>query len=162
MNLSDEMKVSARSIGLCDQWFGEWKDNSSKDELIEKFIKGIDFCIEHNFPTPKIMKERFGDRTKLHNVFVDDIASIKNARTVVINGDSNVSIDYDYICVGDIYIRHGSKCHIKASGDSKVFISVYDNAILEVEQSENAKVFVYLHGGDCKPKGNVKIHDRRK
>ena len=52
MNLSDEMKVSARSIGLCDQWFGEWKDDTSKDELIEKLG-------EYNIDNNSICKDGF-------------------------------------------------------------------------------------------------------
>ena len=46
-NLSDKMKEEAVSLGLCAQWTAEWKDNSSKDEMVDKFVTGIDFCIKH-------------------------------------------------------------------------------------------------------------------
>ena len=42
---------------------------------------------------------------------------------------------------------------------AKVFVSVYDRAKLHVRQSDVAKVYVYVHGGNCKVEtdGNVMV-----
>lgn len=42
---------------------------------------------------------------------------------------------------------------------AKVFVSVYDRAILHVRQSDMAKVYVYVHGKNCKVEadGNVMV-----
>ena len=44
-------------------------------------------------------------------------------------------------------------------GCAKVFVSVYDRAILHVRQSDMAKVYVYVHGKNCKVEadGNVMV-----
>lgn len=54
--LSDKMKHEAVTLGLCAQWTAEWQDGTSKDEMVEKFVEGIDFCIQHNWPSVEVMK----------------------------------------------------------------------------------------------------------
>lgn len=162
MNLSDEMKISARTIGLCDEWYGEWKDNSSKDEMIQKFVRGIDFCIEHDFPSVKIMKERFGDRMHYHGVYADEKVTLNNDIKVILNGSCDAKAEYNSHGTGDIYVRHNSILHIEACDNARVFINVYDNAKVDAVQSGKAKIFVYLHGGSCTHGDGVKIRDKRK
>lgn len=41
--LSIELRKMAREQGLCDQWFGEWKDDSDSTTLFDKYKRGIDF-----------------------------------------------------------------------------------------------------------------------
>ena len=67
------MKNEAVSLGLCAQWTAEWHDNSSKHEMVEKFVKGIDFCIGKNWPSTKDMKKYFGDVIHDHGVYVDEM-----------------------------------------------------------------------------------------
>lgn len=57
--LSAKMKSQAVGLGLCQQWTDEWADGTSKDELVEKFVRGIDFCIEHNFPSCEVIRKEF-------------------------------------------------------------------------------------------------------
>lgn len=66
------MKNEAVSLGLCAQWTAEWHDNSSKHEMVEKFVKGIDFCIGKNWPSTKDMKKYFGDVIHDHGVYVNE------------------------------------------------------------------------------------------
>ena len=69
-NLSDKMKNEAVSLGLCAQWTAEWQDNTSKDDMVEKFVRGIDFCIGRNWPLAKDIKKYFGDVIHNHGVYV--------------------------------------------------------------------------------------------
>ena len=71
-NLSDKMKNEAVSLGLCAQWTAEWQDNTSKDDMVEKFVRGIDFCIGRNWPLAKDIKKYFGDVIHNHGVYVDE------------------------------------------------------------------------------------------
>lgn len=162
MTLSDEMKISARNIGLCDEWFGEWKDNSTKDEMIEKFVRGIDFCIEHNFPSVRIMKERFGDRMHYQGVYADEQVKSKNDLKIILNGTCNADLYYDGHGTGDVYVRHNSVLKIKASDNARISVNVFDNAKVDAEVSENAKIFIYMHGGSCTHGKGVIVRDKRK
>ena len=42
----------------------------------------------------------------------------------------------------------------------KFFVSVYDRAKLHVRQSDVAKVYVYVHGGNCKVETDWQCHGK--
>ena len=82
--LNSELRGHAVSYGLCTQWQGDWQNNKSQQELIGMYIRGIDFCIEHDYPTVEYIKGNF-DRSLLHqnHIFVDE---------PVIGGDNGVYV----------------------------------------------------------------------
>lgn len=160
-NLSDKMKNEAVSLGLCAQWTAEWKDNSSKDEMVEKFVNGIDFCIGRNWPSTKDMKKYFGDVIHDHGVYVDENVVLENPRIAILNGECVARIDYDWMNSGEIYVRHNSSLYLKVSGLSRVSINLLDNAELHVDCEDGAKCFVYQYAGTVtKASKNVIIRDR--
>ncbi len=160
-NLSDKMKEEAVSLGLCAQWTVEWQDNSSKDEMVEKFVKGIDFCIGRNWPSTKDMKKYFGDVMHNHGVYVDENAWLKSPKIVILNGECVAHVDYDWMDSGEIYVRHNSSLYLKVNGLSRVFVNLHDDSELHVECEDSAKCFVYQYGGKVvKAAGNVVIRDR--
>ena len=160
-NLSDRMKNEAVSLGLCAQWTAEWRDNSSKHEMVEKFVKGIDFCIGKNWPSTKVMKKNFGDVIHDHGVYVDENVDLKNPKIVILNGECVANISYDWMDSGEIYVRHNSSLYLKVNGFSRVFVNLLDGAELHVECEDTAKCFVYQYGGTVvKTTGPVNIRDR--
>ena len=160
-NLSDRMKNEAVSLGLCAQWTADWHDNSSKHEMVEKFVKGIDFCIGRNWPSTKDMKKYFGDVIHDHGVYVDENVDLKNPKTVILNGECVANISYDWMDSGEIYVRHNSSLYLKVNGFSRVFVNMLDGAELHVECEDTAKCFVYQYGGTVvKATGPVNIRDR--
>ncbi|MFK2382066.1 hypothetical protein ACIXN9_22635, partial [Bacteroides fragilis] len=58
-----------------------------------------------------------------------------------------------------LHLRHDSELTLEVEDCAKVFVSVYDRAKLHVRQSDVAKVYVYVHGGNCKVEtdGNVMV-----
>ena len=162
MNVSADLKNKAILLGLCDQWQAEWKPDTSKDDLVEKYIKGLDFCIEHNYPSNEYMLKHFDGIMQRHGVYVGDEVELINSKQVVLNGECTEKIEYNGFSVGNIYIRHFSDIKIVASGNAKVFVSLYDLANLEIKCSENAKVIVNRFGsGKIIHAGNVVIRDKR-
>lgn len=160
-NLSDKMKNEAVSLGLCAQWTADWQDDSSKDEMVEKFVKGIDFCIARNWPSTKDMKKYFGDTIHNHGVYVDENVNLINPKMVILNGECVANVNYEWMDSGEIYVRHRSSLYLKVRGISRVFVNLHDNAELHVECEDGAKVFVYQYGGRVlKAGGNVAIRDR--
>jgi len=145
-NVSKELKEKAISLGLCEEWTNEWQ-NEDKDALCEKYVKGIDFCIMHNYPSTQYMKDNFDGIMQNHGVFVDGKGSRNNLPKAVVNGLSIMDMSYDKFSVGTIYLRHNSALNIIAKDNAKVFIFTYDNCILNVKCSDNAIVYIYNHGG---------------
>lgn len=161
-NLNTELRSRAIDLGLCNDWQNNiWNCNLSNDELINIYKKGIDFCIEHEYPSLDIIKTRF-ERSFLNerNIYVDDEIKAENrSGTIVINGKSRGELYFDEFTSADIYVRHESEIKINAKGISKIFVNVYDCANIKVIQSEMAKVYLYVHGNTCNidTKGEILI-----
>lgn len=158
--LSDKMKQEAVSLGLCAQWTSEWKDNTSKDEMVEKFITGLDFCIQHNFPSTDVMKKHFGDVIHAHGVYVDEMVYVSHPKTVVLNGHCRGTICCDGFDASNIYVRHDTNVTIRVNGHAYVHVSMYDKSKINISCAPSAKCFVYRYGGDITTAGHPVIRDR--
>lgn len=161
MDLSDKMKKEAVSLGLCAQWTAEWANNTDKDALVEKYVNGIDFCIANDWPSVDEMKRYFDGVMQRHGVYADEHVVVTNPRIAILNGHSDARISMDRHGAATIYVRHKSCLTLTAKGLSKAFVHIYDGAEVSVDCQEHAKCFVYQHGGDVQPKGNVIVRDKR-
>lgn len=160
-DLSKRMKKEAISLGLCEKWQNEWIDNTSKDEMAEKFVKGIDFCIKHDWPSAKFIKKNFGDVIHRHGVYVDE-NFITDSPTTILWGDCDGEIIVGRNETKTAYVKHNSKLRLHAGANSIVFISIYDNAELNITCDKTSKVFVYRYGGSVTYRNGdpVKIRER--
>lgn len=159
-DIARELKKEATRIGLCNKWIEEW-GSPDLDELCDKYVKGIDFCVEHDFPSCQYMKEHFDGIMQKHGIFVDESFVLTNPRTLVVNGKCNGKVNVNGYGVSDIYARHDSVLEIIVSGNARVSVETYDNCVLAVKASGNSKVFVYDHGGCIKKEGNVIVKNRK-
>ena len=159
--LSERLKGEAVKLGLCEQWQGEWPDGASKDDMAEKFVRGQDFCIKHDWPSVKVIKRHFGDVMHRHGVYADEEFYISNKPMLILVGKCEGHVVIDGRHTSTIYVRHTSRLHIKADGEARVFVSVYDDGVVEAEAEEYAKIFVYRHGGSVeKAEGDVRVREK--
>lgn len=160
-DISDSLKAEAIKLGLCDQWQAEW-GNPTKDDLCEKFIRGLDFCIEHDFPNLRLMKRHFDGVMQNHGIFVDEREiCLCNQGTVVANGRTTGQAFYDEFSVGQVYVRHQSAIRIVARGNAVVNVRCYDTPKVEVVCKDSARVTVIRHDqGLLSATGNVKVINR--
>ena len=144
-NLSETLKQQAVDLGLCHPWTEAWGD-CDQQELIDKFVKGIDFCLERNWPTSDFIKANF-DRTLLNAnlIFVDEHISLDDAPSgiYILNGECSGSIRFAPWTAATVYVRHTSNVRIIAGDFAKVFVRLYDGAEVETEAKEGAVVKVY-------------------
>lgn len=161
--LSNTLKVEAIKNGLCQQWQSEWNDETTQS-LIDKYLKGIDFAIEHNYPSNEFIEENFDkDILLANNIFVNDEVRGTNIGTpIVINGKSKGMLTFDEYGVATIYIRHDSEVSISCKDLSKVWVHVYDNAKVHIVATDVAKVYCYKHSNECTVNviGDVCVRDR--
>lgn len=149
-SLSLRMKREAMALGLCDKWTAEWRDGSTKDELLEKYVRGIDFCIKHDFPGNEVIKMDFGDVIHKHGVFVDEsVDGIEDEPIVVLNGRCHGRMRYGGFAVGTVYVRHDCDVEIEVRDMAQVFVEVYDNAVARVLNDSVRRCFMYDKGGRC-------------
>lgn len=164
MTVSEELKAKAIGLGLCVPWQEGW-GTPTKEELVAKYIKGLDFCIEHDYPSVQYMKQHFDGIMQKQGVFADDMVdehiSTPIRKIVVLNGSSCGNIKCSGYSVVSIYVRHTSKVNIMAEEHSNITIFVYDSARVIVGNRGVGRVSVIQHGGGVKASGEVTIKDRR-
>lgn len=162
-DLSDRMKAEAVGLGLCRQWTQEWADGTTKDEMVEKFVRGLDFCIKHDWPSPEVMQRDFGDVMHKYGVWANEPVCVKNTPTVVLNGACQCDAVYDGCASGDIYVRHTSTLNLRIGFLAKAFVTMRDQSRVSIEAEEGTTVCVYQYGGEIMSlKGNVKVRDKRR
>lgn len=160
-NLSTELRSMARGAGLCNKWFGEWKDNTETDILFDMYKRGIDFSISHDWISNDFIKRNWSKEVlQRNNIFVDDInISCESPKgTIIINGDSNILISFSDYDAADVYVRHNSKVHFTINSHARIMINVYDNASIVLDNSDSAIVSVFNHSNPSNVKdiGSIK------
>ena len=147
-----ELSIALREMAccqktpLCAEWTKAWKDNTNIDGLLDKYIKGIDFCIKNDYPPLDFCRENFEkEDLHRHNIYLDEYVEIADASSGVwvFVGDCEGEITFRDFSVGTIYLRHGSKIKVRTLGMSKVFVSLYDESEVEVEKLEYSTIKLY-------------------
>lgn len=144
-NLSVTLKQQAISLGLCRQWQKSWGD-CTRQQLIDKFKKGIDFCIEHNYPSNDFIRTNFDAKLLRDNqIYVDEHLSLTDAPNgvYVLNGECSGTIRFGSWAAATVYVRHTSTVSIIAEDFAKVYVRVYDEAEVNVVDVGDASVKVY-------------------
>lgn len=145
-NLSEILKHEAVERNLCTRWTDEWVDNSDQQTLIDKYKSGIDFILKQGeWPTNDFIKSNF-DRALLNRnlIYVDEYISLKNAPSgiYILNGNCSGSLHFGSWTAATVYLRHDSNVRILADDFSKVFVRIYDNAIIKTSVSAEASIKV--------------------
>lgn len=162
MDLQEDLKRKAIACGLCEQWQREW-GKPDEDELINKFIEGIDFCIEHNYPTNDYIIRHFKQETlHRHGVYVSEDFMAVNPPVIVAQGECNGKVALHDVVSRDIYVRHTSRLKLTVTDYARASVRVHDNAIVDIDNKGYGRVYVYQYGGKVRAKGDVIIRDRRK
>ena len=134
---NEELSISLREIArsqktpLCDEWYNEWKDNTSIDELLEKYIKGFDFAVKNDYPSLEFCRKMF-DKNDLHrhNIYLDENVNIEDANNgyYVFIGNSKGDIIIDGFKAVTIYVRHDSNINVRAFNGAIVTVFYYDSS----------------------------------
>ena len=145
MELQEELKQQAIKLGLCEQWQQEW-GTPDLEQLCNKFIRGLDFCVKNDYPTLEYMDKHFKGKVERYGIYINEESYSWCQKNVVINGDSNVTVQTDRQC--DITVRHNSVVHIEAYDNAFVYVSMHDNSRLVINyKSHNARICVSLFSG---------------
>ena len=132
MELVQQLKEDGKAKGLCRMWQMKLKTGLDYEQLIQLYIRGIDFCISENYPTLDFIREHFKGKCEVYGVFVDDEVTDKvNLPDVVLNGDCKAMLEYDGYSVSRLYVRHDSEVAVIVSDNAIVTIDLFDNGACE-------------------------------
>ncbi|PXV62381.1 hypothetical protein CLV62_12070 [Dysgonomonas alginatilytica] len=156
MNVSEILKTEAIKYDLCSDWTNDW-GTPSLEELVDKYIKGLDFCILNNYPSNEFIKKNFGKIAEGKGVFVDSNVNLLNPKIAILNGSCSGEIVLNNYVSRDIHVRHDSIVKIIIRDGAIAFIRVYDNAHVVVENESGSRCFVYKKGGRVTISGDVLV-----
>lgn len=156
--LNDYLKSHAIRHGLCAKWQHEWNDNWSHRKLIGKFFDGIDFCIKNNYPDADFVKRSF-DRDLLREcgVFMDDTFSAVNLQRATAWGDSNVTLRYNALNSGHVWVKDNSSLTVHSHNFSFVVVHLFGKARLHAFQHDKSKILAIRHSLDTVISCNTQI-----
>jgi len=116
---------------LCDKWYESWKDDTDIDTLLNKFIRGFDFCQDNDYPPLEFIRNHF-NKSDLHrhNIYVDEEVRIEEATSghYVFLGKCRAYISFSGFTAATIYCRHESEVDVHSSGSPVVFVTYYDHS----------------------------------
>ena len=158
MNVSEMLKKEAMKNGLCGAWTDSW-GTPTKEQLVDMYITGLDFCILHNYPSNQYIKEHFGEIAEDKGVFTDTKVDVTNPDIAILNGNCTGQIVLSGYVSRDIHVRHNSKVKIVVRDFAKAFVRVYDDAHAIIESQSNKRSFLYKKGGTATISGNVLVRN---
>ncbi|CAD0220290.1 hypothetical protein [Chryseobacterium sp. JV274] len=147
---TDYILKEMKAFSPCKGGFEKAYKDASIKNLCELFFANSDWALRQNFPSKEVL-EKYRGYYENYGLYYRQ-STINKAVNLAIF-DSESEIEYSGFDVSDVFIRGKSKITIKASGYSKVFVTVLDDSELVVDRRDFAEVFVYQYGGmingDC-------------
>lgn len=161
MEAQDILYKEAMSLNMCKKFQDRW-NNPNFAELCRMFFAGMDFCIEHDWPSVETMKTLFSAEDAASNgIFFESGEAIALSNVCAL-GDSEVNVYVPTNRTCDIYARHNSVVHIHAGKGAYVYVSVLDGAKIIVEDKmEGASIKASRFGGSImQPELFNAIHEK--
>ena len=93
MELKKQLKQDGIAKGLCSQYQGLIDRSQSIEALVRLFIRGIDFCIKHDYPTLEFMRENFKGKSEPYGGYVDDEITTFGLNSLAILGAASHSFN---------------------------------------------------------------------
>lgn len=147
--LNEDLRNQAIHLGLCSEWQNLWKKDWSKEKMVERMYKGIDFCLKHHYPSNEYILKHFDlDFRRKHNVFVNDRYSVCNPEKSLVLGNSCIKFRYNAGNSASLHARDSSEIEVTAKTRSFVVLHLHDSAKAKVRQYDMAKVVVISHSKD--------------
>ena len=147
MELNDYILKKALEADICKPWAEQIAAAPNVDELLEMYVKGIDFCLEKDFPTAPDLVKLAGDKLDEYGIYVDQPElALKNSKFTVLLGSCIADLHYDQFSVGQVFVKHDSSCEVSASGNSFIVIDCFDNSNLDVKAYDNSKILINIYG----------------
>lgn len=146
--LNITLREMARSAGLCDQWYSEWKDDDGIDVCLDRFIRGFDFAQKNDYPTLEFIRKNFKlEDLHRHNIYLDEGVVIDDAQNgyYVFLGDCKATLVADGLKAVTVYCRHDSEVNVRAFDGARVFVTYYDNSSGVCKSDDWSKIRQYIY-----------------
>lgn len=143
METSEYLFKKAVELGLCQEWKSGWKDDL--DSLLTMYKKGIDFCIEHDYPNLDFVRKNLSGKTEHKDIYIDAEKTIEAYKeTIICLGNCKMTFEVKPYAVVRIYVLHNSEIKINVSEGAILMIDAYDNSHVAVTgYADKTKAYRY-------------------
>ena len=166
MKLSKELAKRAKAKGICAPWHAQLLKLEDVDDMLEMYLKGIDFCLVNDYPSNDFIRANFKGSMERKGIFLDDTINVTNMPKVVCLGTTTGRIESNGYEVCEVFAKHDAALNVVVKDNAFVMIDVFDDAVVNVHASDRAKVCVNHYGGDIKHIATddavVKIREKNK
>ena len=147
MELNNHIHSGAVKEGICSDWATYIKEAKSKEELMEMYVKGIDFCLEHNFPSNSDLL-KFGGSSFLSNygVYVDAQVNEIDQPFIVLLGTCKAKIAYNNYTAGQLFNKANSDMKVVINDNAFIVIDCFDESRTHIQANGNSKVCINIYG----------------
>ena len=126
------LRTKAIKAGLCEDWQNnKWNKVLTKDELLELYIKGIDFSLKQEWFDYDFIKVAFNkEDLHRHNIYLDENVAIEDAQNgyYVFLGKCTGTLWVNGLKAVTVYVRHDSVINVEAFDGARVQVRYYDNS----------------------------------
>lgn len=161
-----ELAKQAKVKGICEEWHKQLKDLTDKHDMVDMYIRGIDFCLSNEFPGNEYIRKNFKGIMEEQGVFLDDNITLVNFRRCVALGTTKGSIKTTLYKVCEVFAKHESRLNVIAEDNAFVEIDMFDNSVVSVVSSGKAKVYINHYGGNItineQGESTIKIVEKNK
>ena len=133
----DKFKKQAIKLGLCQEWQNNWEETG----LVDKYIRGITWCMRNEFPSLSDMK-KYGDALLRNGIYNQKTADIKCDRDMYVFNDSKINFTIDGYSVCRIYVGRGSVVNVNVKDHAILYVDNYDSTV-NVAKEESARCVVW-------------------
>ena len=163
--LVNQLKADGTEKGLCQLYQLKLRGCKDVEALVKLFIKGIDFCVNNNYPTLEFMRQNFKGKAEAYGGYVDDEVNEVNQPNAVLNGECKGKLKYTGYSVSRLILRHTSKAAVNVEDHAYLTIDAFDNTHLYLAVAgSNAEGIVNVYGDaqvDCDGSG-IKVVNKHK
>lgn len=106
--LKKKLAAEAKEKGICREWYEFILNAPSKERLLTLFVKGLDFCVENDYPSAQLRAEFAGLRQHF-GIFMSDHISVKSGKYVIGFGTSEGKAAYSGFDVAQIWAREDTR-----------------------------------------------------
>lgn len=145
--LKKELATQANSKDICKEWLDRINSATSKNDLLQMYVDGIDFCLSTNYPGHSILDTHFKNEMKDFGMFLNQRKNLVNDRKVICHGNSELRFKADNYAVSQLFLKDKTKAVVTVRDRAFVMIDVFDEVDLSIQANDYSKVCVNLYKG---------------
>lgn len=147
MKINRQLAKQAKEKGICKDWFKDLEQTENITDLIQMYLKGIDFCLANDFPSNDFIRKHFKGKMEDFGIFLDGSFQLKNKSKCVLLGNCKGILAIDQYNVSEVFVKHQSEIILEAKDNAFVMIDLFDDAVLHIHALGDAKICVNQYQG---------------